>query len=347
MDAELIDRLCEFVCGYRLREDDAAVIRAAIAALAATPQAAAAARGYVDDDRKRVVSSLQEMHDRLGGFLVGQYGDRFDGDIDTMLDAMNLLKAVKIATPQAAQVPEDAVTRLAIYLAEKDGHDPHALIWEGSPPEPWGEVWNRYEPEARAMLAAAPAAPQVAGVDSPEDRFEQFLQAEIARSPDALQELGSYLADVLDEDKFPRANRLLLQLATSFSAPAAPASEGVVWPEPAYRERVYAGHGNEEVCDYYTADQVRAILAAQAKAEPVAWTSREAIEDTRRIEIGAVRFPNCSYERAHFPIPLYLDPPRADFIETVKRARQVWLDENPGEDGTDQVTPFDRFLYGA
>ena len=59
------------------------------------------------------------------------------------------------ATPQAAQVPEDAVTRLAIYLAEKDGHDPHALILDGYPPEPWGEAWNRYEPDARAMLAAA------------------------------------------------------------------------------------------------------------------------------------------------------------------------------------------------
>jgi len=57
-------------------------------------------------------------------------------------------------------------------------------------------------------------------VDSPEDRFEQFVQAEIARSPEPLRELGEYLADALDEDKFPRANALLLQLATSYTHPA-------------------------------------------------------------------------------------------------------------------------------
>ena len=50
---------------------------------------------------------------------------------------------------------------------------------------------------------------------SPEDRFEQFVQAEIARAPEPLRALGSYLADTLDEDKFPKANALLLQLATS------------------------------------------------------------------------------------------------------------------------------------
>lgn len=57
---------------------------------------------------------------------------------------------------------------------------------------------------------------------SAEDRFEQFVQAEIARSPNALRELGEYLGNVLDEDKFPTANRLLLQLATEHAAPHAP-----------------------------------------------------------------------------------------------------------------------------
>lgn len=64
----------------------------------------------------------------------------------------------------------------------------------------------------QAALASAP----------PEDRFEQFVQAEIARSPNALRELGCYLADVLDEDRFPRANRLLLQLATEYAPPSTP-----------------------------------------------------------------------------------------------------------------------------
>ena len=33
------------------------------------------------------------------------------------------------------------------------------------------------------------------------------------------------------------------------------------------------------------------------------------------------------------------------FRAEVEKARKVWLDENPGEDGTDRVTPFDQFLY--
>jgi hypothetical protein len=35
-----------------------------------------------------------------------------------------------------------------------------------------------------------------------------------------------------------------------------------------------------------------------------------------------------------------------DFIATVKEARRIWLEDNAKNDGTDEVTPFDRFLYG-
>ena len=35
------------------------------------------------------------------------------------------------------------------------------------------------------------------------------------------------------------------------------------------------------------------------------------------------------------------------FLATVIDARQTWINENPGEDGRDQVTPFDKFLYGT
>lgn len=55
-----------------------------------------------------------------------------------------------------AEVDEESVFRLACWMAEQDGcDDVHHLIWEGSPPEPWGEVWNRYEDNARAALTAA------------------------------------------------------------------------------------------------------------------------------------------------------------------------------------------------
>lgn len=67
---------------------------------------------------------------------------------------------------QPATVNEEMVFRLAEWMAKKDGHDdPHHLIWEGSPPEPWGEVWNRYEDDARSALTAALAA-QPGGSDN-------------------------------------------------------------------------------------------------------------------------------------------------------------------------------------
>ena len=60
---------------------------------------------------------------------------------------------------QPAAVDGAMVFRMAAWMAKNDGHDdPHHLIWEGSPPEPWGEVWNRYEDDARAAITAALAA---------------------------------------------------------------------------------------------------------------------------------------------------------------------------------------------
>lgn len=85
--------------------------------------------------------------------------------------------------------------------------------------EPDLDVVERWRDQLESVLASAPPSGEEL---PPEDRFEQFVQAEIARSPDALRELGNYLADVLDEDRFPRANRLLLQLATEYAPPSAP-----------------------------------------------------------------------------------------------------------------------------
>lgn len=70
----------------------------------------ATANGYNDDDRKRIVSAMQSMRDRLGGFLVNTCGDAFDGDIDTMLDAINFMKALRFEKPAALAVPADNVT---------------------------------------------------------------------------------------------------------------------------------------------------------------------------------------------------------------------------------------------
>ena len=58
---------------------------------------------------------------------------------------------------------------LAMFLcADENGSDScHELIWEGYPPEPWGERWQKYEREARRMIdlvsqyAALPVAASV------------------------------------------------------------------------------------------------------------------------------------------------------------------------------------------
>jgi hypothetical protein len=66
---------------------------------------------------------------------------------------------VQQPTPPPRAVDDAMVFRLACWLAAYEGHDdPHTLIWEGNPPEPWGEVWNRYQDLARRGLEAALAA---------------------------------------------------------------------------------------------------------------------------------------------------------------------------------------------
>ena len=115
--------------------------------------------------------------------------------------------------------------------------------------------------ELEAALASEP----------PEDRFEQFVQAEIARSPNALRELGCYLADVLDEDRFPRANRLLLQLATEYAPPSTPAPAAVA---VAYRDALYGTRWIKQLRDMEPGTQ----WFIEGRAEPIATvTSRASV----------------------------------------------------------------------
>lgn len=83
----------------------------------------ATANGYNDDDRKRIVSAMQSMRDRLGGFLVRTYGDQFDGDIDTMLDAINFMKALRFEKPAALAVPAGYVPVSALIEARDHVED--------------------------------------------------------------------------------------------------------------------------------------------------------------------------------------------------------------------------------
>jgi hypothetical protein len=70
------------------------------------------------------------------------------------------LLSLDCATPSTAAAghspagPDpDAWEPVAMLLAEQAGDDPHQLIWEGNPPEPWGEVWIKYESQARAIVS--------------------------------------------------------------------------------------------------------------------------------------------------------------------------------------------------
>jgi hypothetical protein len=52
---------------------------------------------------------------------------------------------------------EALVYDLSVVLMRLDGNDgdPHQLVWCGGPvPEPWGDVWQKYEPQAQAVLNA-------------------------------------------------------------------------------------------------------------------------------------------------------------------------------------------------
>lgn len=73
---------------------------------------------------------------------------------------------------------------------------------------------NQIDVALAAILATASEQAPVAS--SAAEEFEFYVQAEIARAPAPLRELGDFLGDVLDEDRFATANRLLLQLATSY-----------------------------------------------------------------------------------------------------------------------------------
>jgi uncharacterized Ntn-hydrolase superfamily protein len=45
------------------------------------------------------------------------------------------------------------------------------------------------------------------------EETERFLRVAIDRSPEPLRQLGEYLANALNEDQFPRADRLMLGIA--------------------------------------------------------------------------------------------------------------------------------------
>ena len=66
-----------------------------------------------------------------------------------------LLSAISRLAQGGQSGRQEAINRMAFKLAEQDGcSDPHQLIWEGNPPEPWGEVWCKYTGQATELYDA-------------------------------------------------------------------------------------------------------------------------------------------------------------------------------------------------
>ncbi|MBK9497346.1 MAG: hypothetical protein IPO08_23060 [Xanthomonadales bacterium] len=66
-----------------------------------------------------------------------------------LFTADQLDAAVAAERERCAKPTPEAV---AWALAEEAGEDPGHLIWEGCPPEPWGEAWCRYMPQAERLV---------------------------------------------------------------------------------------------------------------------------------------------------------------------------------------------------
>jgi glutamine synthetase len=84
------------------------------------------------------------------------------------------------------------------------------------------------------LLNGLAAQPQTAL--SPADEAEHFIQAEIDSAPEPLRRLGEFLADVLDEDHWKAAERMLLALAVSSHQQPNPSAPDVSTPVQGLRE---------------------------------------------------------------------------------------------------------------
>ncbi len=112
---------------------------------------------------------------------------------------------------------------LAMALAREEHDDIHHLIWEGGPvPEPWGEVWQKYEGDASRMIAlvrehAAHAlqAQDAAPVEPKGDVFSTLKTVTIA--PSGLLEQVEKFSEANGEADFETAEALgLIEAAIKF-----------------------------------------------------------------------------------------------------------------------------------
>jgi hypothetical protein len=73
--------------------------------------------------------------------------------------------------------------------------------------------WNG-EAAKRCVADLSRAGFSIVASTAAEDEVEAFIQAAIDTAPEPLQRLGTFLADVLDEDRWKTAEGMLLGIAT-------------------------------------------------------------------------------------------------------------------------------------
>lgn len=128
-----------------------------------------------------VINDVARRHGHYPDLLPGQHNHvNFDiKELHTFAeDLLEAAAAPEILHPASPLLPQQGgeqtvwfsdmhVDALAMQLAGQEHDDIHQLIWEGNPPEPWGDVWCKYKPEAKRLIylvkSTGPAAvlPQV------------------------------------------------------------------------------------------------------------------------------------------------------------------------------------------
>ena len=99
---------------------------------------------------------------------------------------------------------------LAMFLcADENGPDScHELIWEGHPPEPWGERWQKYEREAKRMIdlvgqyAAPPVAAPVRLTDEQAEKVDEAIREALGDAYDCLRVWNAWSYGTMGSDDF-------------------------------------------------------------------------------------------------------------------------------------------------
>lgn len=104
---------------------------------------------------------------------------------------------------------------LAMFLcADENGSDScHEMVWEGYPPEPWGERWQKYESEARRMIDLTRYAfqPITAPVRLTDEDFAR-LYDDAGFDPNEMREAAKHMFDAI-QSAVLRANGFDIQPA--------------------------------------------------------------------------------------------------------------------------------------